>query len=829
MLNSQRFFFVPLALVALLGLGFFGLLSQPGDVKAQGIVCVAKTITVDFNQPLPRPVTKAQCEVNGNTVSTLSGCTQACTGSGDGTAVCSCPAGCNKTGLIVGGQTCGGIGSSTVSCDGANCASTHYCGVISGRPACVGKSANNVACSSNIECTSGVCQTGKCVGTVAPVTCYNPTTCESQTTLGQCPSGWSTIFPGGTCNSSQNITCYRMYDTESIDCGEGRNFQAASCPQGYSTSKPSSCNTVASASVRCYRTLSSSNTTVDCNGAMQVGACQSGYTPNRPPSCNAQISIGGTNCLSTQNGQTLCDGNDLLRCAAGSWDEIGTCPATTTGETCQSNGATRCVTSRLQTCNAGEWTTSNTFCSTTVTSTSTCTVLGGRPVDNGNKGCCSGLVQTAGSGGVCVAPNPTPAPGRIVESCSSGQGGTSRCVYGKQQLCDGDNWLSTNNACGNNTACTTMGGRTVDNNNRACCTGLIEMAGICSSYNTPADACILGRQRCNEGTLQHCSGVAWQNVGTCSAQCGNQTCETGEDISSCPQDCGASSTPIGGTPNGPIQTPPPSTQNCTGNNCTAPPNGCIAIHGCQQLDGNGHCTVLSPTVTTSAVDAQATANQLCQCVQVDVLNGQNGSCTNGHINGDISTLLDHRQVCPNTGCVPVTTPPPVVPPGATPRPSTPPTDNPSYSCNSTCTTNAQCQGVNQSLTCALTADGTKRCRNTANPTNTQCQLAVGPQCLSIAMAKADGTPYQVGDEDPALGDSIKFTCGTVTGAARYVFQVIEPGGTVTALTAVSNGSLSENYSIAKAGNFRAQCQICTESAQADPDNSSCIPFESLNS
>ena len=266
---------------------------------------------------------------------------------------------------------------------------------------------------------------------------------------------------------------------------------------------------------------------------------------------------------------------------------------------------------------------------------------------------------------------------------------------------------------------------------------------------------------------------------------------------------------------GGLSTPPPTGTQCTGNNCSAPTGGCIAVHSCDQLDSNGHCTVTSPRVTTSSVDAQAEANRLCKCVQVDVLNGNNNSCTNGHCNATScdGTLIDHRQVCPNTSCQTTT------------NPSNPPGDNdddddePSYSCNSSCSTDAQCQTDHSSLRCVTTQNGQK-CRLGTNPSATNCQPAVGPACRSITMSTANGTPIALGENDPKKGDTIKFTCGAADGADHYIFRIVEPDQTRISLQAT--GAVSEAYTITKAGQFFAQCQICTGAS-----DDTCHAFEGL--
>jgi len=242
--------------------------------------------------------------------------------------------------------------------------------------------------------------------------------------------------------------------------------------------------------------------------------------------------------------------------------------------------------------------------------------------------------------------------------------------------------------------------------------------------------------------------------------------------------CGAGKR-CAGTPNAacvdsgsPVPTPGGS---CQGTVCTSPGGGCIAIHTCDQLDSNGHCTVLNPQVTTGTVNAQQIANQTCKCVQVDVLNGQNNSCVNGHINGDPSTLIGNSNICPNVPCAPVNptpspgtggpdpspqpspqpsptpgvTPSPVVSPtpGVTPSPEVTPTPgvtpspqvspSPTPVCGSSCSTTSECPQDHtcSNGTCQLTA-----CVNGATCDSSSCRVTTcGSTCSTSTDCPNDHT------------------------------------------------------------------------------------------
>ncbi len=322
---------------------------------------------------------------------------------------------------------------------------------------------------------------------------------------------------------------------------------------------------------------------------------------------------------------------------------------------------------------------------------------------------------------------------------------------------------------------------------------------------------------CRGGVAQKCVGGYWSAAG-----------------SECANACGGN----GGNNNGGgTATPSPSsgtgTGACVGNNCSNPPGGCIAVHHCDELWSNGECTVLTPDVRTGTVNAQEEANRTCQCVQVDVLTGDNDSCVNGHINEHPETLIGAVVVCPNSsancggngGSSPNPTTNPTTSPNPTNNPSPSPSSSPvvspspsasptTYFCNSNCTTDAQCQTADSRFACS---EG--KCRLGSNPSSINCQPAVGPMCLDVAMVNAV-TGVEI-TADPKFNDTVKFTCANVEGVTNYAFRVVEPGGTIKTLT--STGRVSESYTINKSGKFFAQCQVCTSS-----DPASCNAFEALD-
>lgn len=139
-----------------------------------------------------------------------------------------------------------------------------------------------------------------------------------------------------------------------------------------------------------------------------------------------------------------------------------------------------------------------------------------------------------------------------------------------------------------------------------------------------------------------------------------------------------------------------------------------------------------------------------------------------------------------------------------------------YACNSTCTTDAQCQTSNPGYVCDPSA---RTCRLASNPTSTTCEPLAAAACLNISL-NVNGQQVAFGADDPVRGDIIQLVCAQAPRAARYIFRVTEPNGQLVILQSVNGSNVSQPYNVTKAGAFKAQCQICTGAA-----NSTCLPFE----
>ncbi|MBW7955414.1 hypothetical protein H3C66_01655 [Patescibacteria group bacterium] len=311
-----------------------------------------------------------------------------------------------------------------------------------------------------------------------------------------------------------------------------------------------------------------------------------------------------------------------------------------------------------------------------------------------------------------------------------------------------------------------------------CNNGAFEMMAACSSSQV-CDAGASNASKC-VATQRSCAGGVAHGQTACKDLRTQVTCQDGVFVNeqSCNANVTCSSGRCGGGPAGTSSpTPRPSATPgtggggdvCQGTTCSSQPGGCIAIHQCDQLDSNGHCTVLNPQVTTGTVNAQQIANQSCKCVQVDVLTGGSNSCVNGHINNDYSTLVSAVVVCPNVACTPPT---PTTPPGSSPQPSVPPGTSPQPSptpgvspspvasptpgvtpspvvsptpgvspsptpivCGSSCSTTSECPQDHtcNNGTCQLTA-----CVNGAACTTDQCRVtACGSSCSTTSECPND--------------------------------------------------------------------------------------------
>ncbi len=266
--------------------------------------------------------------------------------------------------------------------------------------------------------------------------------------------------------------------------------------------------------------------------------------------------------------------------------------------------------------------------------------------------------------------------------------------------------------------------------------------------------------------------------------CGNGVCQGPSGQRIC-QDAGA-----------------PEDSFCTGGGTCSAYYGfkCDTLHTSPTSKGELVCEK-NGQLFTEAQRAQALA-YAGQCGQLDKV------CVGGNNPG---TLCGEFQIINQSCSNP--TPPPVNP---TPTPTPPPVI---ISCNSTCTTDAQCQAADSRFTCYTGSTGAKNCRLNSNPTSAICQPASGPMCLSIRMNNITRPTNTI--QDPTLGDSVSLTCGTVSLAQRYIFRVVQPDGTISNLTAT--GPTSAAFTISQAGPYAAQCQICTGAA-----DSTCLPYEPIS-
>jgi hypothetical protein len=146
--------------------------------------------------------------------------------------------------------------------------------------------------------------------------------------------------------------------------------------------------------------------------------------------------------------------------------------------------------------------------------------------------------------------------------------------------------------------------------------------------------------------------------------------------------------------------------------------------------------------------------------------------------------------------------------------SCPGTGGPGEPGDGTCNASSasSCQGQNVGDQCA---DGEGVCKDGDNDGACTCnkKSPEEPVCLSISMDNPNG-------DTPKIGDQVTFTCGEVPEADHYNFRVKKPDGTFAKLNAT--GRISEPFPIEEAGNYQAQCQICTDSS-----DDSCLPWESI--
>lgn len=376
-----------------------------------------------------------------------------------------------------------------------------------------------------------------------------------------------------------------------------------------------------------------------------------------------------------------------------------------------------------------------------------------------------------------------------------------------------------------------------------------------------------GTRTCNSGLVLNATGTLCQRPKKSNGTVCNSNSECSSDY--CAVDSTSTSAPdVGGTKvcqvRSPQPVPSPSPTPGSGGPVTPPPAQCTALgQAC------GSERDLSDTCCGNGVCQGTHNNRRCEDAQrpIDEFCTGGGSCTGYYgfrcnslhtspsSSGQLvceqnpsqiftganarSQALAHAQGCGqidqvcvggdkqgqlcgefsiiNNSCGGGGGTPPPTQPSPQPSPQSSPTPPPVLSCNSVCSTDAQCQAVDSRFSCVAVNDSNaRRCRLTSNPTSNTCQPAVGPMCMSISMNNLSNPT--AGTADPEIGDAITLTCGEVQGAVSYIFRVLQADGTITNLAAT--GRTSESFTIAQSGQHRAQCQICT-GATAD----TCLPYE----
>ncbi len=381
----------------------------------------------------------------------------------------------------------------------------------------------------------------------------------------------------------------------------------------------------------------------------------------------------------------------------------------------------------------------------------------------------------------CYVPQSGAGQIRTKAVCEAGNNGQNKVVAGAATQSD--------SACTASITCDFVGANNCVNGLRCTASDVVgskrPSGGSCNSDNIDTGGNNIGAT-CTQ-LSQECGSE--RGAGFTDTCCGNGVCQgtSGQRICQDPGVTGDSICGAGGT--------------------------CSAYYGfkCDSLatsaTSNGAlvCEKNGQLYTGAQARSQALAHA-GQCGQIDKV------CVGGNKPG---TLCGEFQIITNSCTGP--TPPPATPlPTPTPTPTPPPVV---ISCNSECTSDAQCQASDSRFTCYTGSTGAKNCRLNSNPTSSICQPASGPMCLSIRMNNITRPTNTI--QDPTLGDSVSLTCGTVSLAQRYIFRVVQPDGTISNLTAT--GPTSAAFTISQAGPYAAQCQICT-GAEA----STCLPYEPIS-
>lgn len=387
--------------------------------------------------------------------------------------------------------------------------------------------------------------------------------------------------------------------------------------------------------------------------------------------------------------------------------------------------------------------------------------------------------------------------------------------------------------------------------------------GVCAATTTTSAIC--GNNVCesSEDTAK-CPADCGSGA---KPACGNGTCDSTESTTSCPADCGGSGSSVHCN----------ITSDCTkalgsAYMCQSTPYGKWCVRETSTSCGNKTCDI-NETVGTCPLDCTATTGSQCGVTSKNC--GPNLTCRNFMCVSDtavcgnnICDLGENKVTCakdcaPTGGGVPGgndndggipndndndngqdNTPVAGMCPA---NPSIPAASYVKYTCPNGCTYTSEggtpdwrCY-ENWSPSSTLPTLGADECgqidvlngagaycghtvnncdqpqcqRTQSSPPPTETPNPAGPMCMSISM-KVNEVAYS-SNTKVKIGDSIQLTCGQVAGVTRYRFRVVESDGTITSLLAT--GANSAPFTIRKAGQTTAQCQICTGS-----EDSTCHAF-----
>ena len=561
-----------------------------------------------------------------------------------------------------------------------------------------------------------------------------------------------------------------------------------------------------------------------CGNGAGKGACGGGLFCCRPttslPTCSGEIGLfiiapypdnSSPFCIKTVPG--IADPLTAYKCNTGYGNKNGGCFPTACVKNGENVGDIGLCCSGYGVKNGGD----GIICKPSPT---TCIANGAATTDAYK--CCSDTAAYVGSQLTCKASTPTCiANGTATtggDKCCSG----SAAYVGSQLTCKA--------SCIANGAATTGGDK--------CCSGSAAYVGSQLTCKPSTTVCI---ENGNVTTAEAkcCSGVALSNgdqlickppvcikdgnVTSAEAKCcSGVALSNGDQLICKPSDgttpvcikngeftkieklcCSGSSTvsgegfickPIGTTPVcGPGTKYCSTTGACIANSAVCPPTGGQCIPAGQS------CEVSGKTCCTNSACQGVTGNRICQTLTNTCPNGQ--TCGGNSGQGFIGFRCNNLS---NGQCL----------------------QNPQYFTSfqaakeyaGTCGQADEVCTIDHNLCGQFSIDGSG-CGKVdkppgATPTPGVTPTPIGPVCLNIAMSKIN----------PAVGDSVSFTCGQVQGAARYQFRVKLPSGSFQLLDALGGNypNVSESFIISGQGAHFAQCRICT-----GVEESTCLPYSSI--